>query len=116
MVARAGRIALLTYQAMWLCAIVPGHARGVVVLPGTSDNSHCCHSSSKSKPTDADAAKRRANCAICSFAARLSQAPAVDLKPPPMRLLERLAPPAAHVAPSIEQFPTYLGRAPPGAV
>jgi hypothetical protein len=33
-----------------------------------------------------------------------------------MRLLERLAPPAAHIAPSIEQFPTYLGRAPPTAV
>ena len=113
MLSRAGRIALLAYQALWLCAIVPGHARGIVVLPGTSGAAACCHPENKSKPTDADAAKRRANCAICSFAARLSQAVAVDLTPPPMRLLKRLAPPAAHVAPSIEQFPTYLGRAPP---
>jgi len=114
MLARPGRIALLAYQALWLCVIVPGHTRGIVVLPGSSDGS-CCQTPGKSKPADSDAPARRANCAICSFAARITPAIPIDLTPPPLELLSREPAPPAHVWPSVEIRLTCLERAPPVA-
>src|SRR5437868_11941263 len=99
MFARPGRIALLVYQALWLCVIVPGHTRGVVVLPGTTIS--CCKSPEKSRPADSNSPTRQKNCAICNFAARITPAIPIDLTPPPLELLRREKPPAAHIAPSI---------------
>jgi hypothetical protein len=110
---RSVRIALLAYQALWLCVIVPGHTRGIVVLPGTSRDAACCHAPGKSTPCNSDAPKRQQNCAICAFAARLSPAIAIDLTPPPLELLRREVPPFAHIAPTVAIVLTCHERAPP---
>ena len=45
MFGRPFRILLLAFQAVWLGAIVPGHTRGVVTLPGSEPaGGGCCAS------------------------------------------------------------------------
>lgn len=124
---RGLRIALLVFEAVWLNAIVPGHRRGVVALPGescglcqeaASTERACCthHVSSRPAPKDdpgkGDPAK---HCAICYFAARLCTPPVVDLTPPPLRLVGQLPFPNPQSRDSVDFIPTYYGRGPPTA-
>src|SRR4051812_44045828 len=88
--ARAARLALLIFQAVWLNAIVPGHTRGVVQLPvgessGQSQTS-CCAERGRAGPESRSPAPARqtGNCAVCFFAANLSPPPMLDLTPPPL--------------------------------
>jgi hypothetical protein len=120
---RALRLAVLLFQAAWLNAIVPGHRRGAVALPGeacaacqVAHGNDCC----PGMPDDAPARPAipvskdpAAHCAICYFAAMLSTPPAVDPSPPVHRLLEIQNAPLAREWPSISSIPSYDGRAPP---
>src|SRR4051812_47753099 len=88
-------IALLVFQAVWLNAIVPGHTRGVVTLPGMSCDAgptvaagaRCCPAKGSSKAPAAPA-DRSAHCAVCYFAARITPPPVIDLTPPPLARTE----------------------------
>lgn len=123
MLSRLGRVALLVFQAVWFNIILPGHARGIVTVPGCpacQQESTCpfCHVTTKPKKAPADPRdhdKRAANCAICAFAARVTVEVPPDLRPPPLRLVGIAAAPLAQVAPQLSLLPTYDGRAPPAA-
>jgi hypothetical protein len=121
MLGRSFRIALLLFQVVWLNAIVPGHRRGIVLLSGEScpqcdanqtSEPACCvakHKGHPQKPGDAS------QCAICSFAARVTLPPTIDFRLDLLEELDRLAPPVAEPHTAQCHLPTYLGRAPPVA-
>jgi hypothetical protein len=127
---RAGSIALLVFQAIWLNAILPGHERGVVTLGG-ADPAASCHAPRKSAPAHAccpssSAADgeeqpapgeggRAARCAVCHFAARLTPPPPVDLVPAPAGLAERLPAERVRHLISLALPPVPPIRGPPGA-
>jgi hypothetical protein len=95
---RAFRVAMLVFQAVWLNAILPGHTRGIVTLPGAADDCASCASVAPRAaggccateggdgraPREKDPVPpgRAGRCAICHFAARLTIPPVVDLRPP----------------------------------
>lgn len=115
---RAGRILFILWQAVWLNAVIPGHTRGAIPLPGSApaDESPapgCCAGATdregESRPSPAD----RARCAVCYFAAGLILAAPPDLAPAPKGLCEVLPPAAPGDVPSLPLAPTYDGRGPP---
>ncbi len=118
---RAGRIALLVFQAVWLNVILPGHQRGALTLPGDVDSCNSCQTTTpcpqcasgnpetKRVPTPGD----KARCALCFFAVRLTIPATVDLTAPLHGFVERLVFPTPAVCESLFRNPTYLGRAPP---
>jgi hypothetical protein len=90
-------LAVLIFQAVWLIAIVPGHQRGVVLLPGYATTSPgCCNpvnrkinSPAKHSPSDSSPS-RSGQCAICHFSAHLSTPPTFDHSFVRHELLHRL--------------------------
>jgi hypothetical protein len=134
MFGRPFRIFLLAFQAVWLGAIVPGHTRGVVTLPGSEPAAGGCCASAEAKACHADGspadgenrpgdgkrgagdpAGRAARCALCFFAARLTLPPVIDLAAPALELLAVLS---ADVPPDVVSRPPllpYLARGPPTA-
>jgi hypothetical protein len=112
---------LLFFQAFWLNAVVPGHERGVIVMPGGSCNTaqvadtrpskNCC--GHRSDPKNDSSRKER--CAICFFAARLTVPEVPDLVPAPTRLSGEIACVVVQSSPDSQVVPTYLGRGPPAA-
>jgi hypothetical protein len=125
-VIRVTSLFLLAFQAFFLNIVVPGHTRGVITLTGRSDagtasmsGSSCCHTEGRKSSEDssrkAPTPKDRAECAVCHIAARVTTATTIDLRLTELGLLEVLPLPPPQLADSVEQFPTYLGRAPPAA-
>jgi hypothetical protein len=117
---RAGIIALLVFQAVWLNVILPGHTRGVITVPGAeTDARHTCCAAPQAQHTPNDnpppAKNRAGNCAVCFFAARLSLPTVVDLTPAPLGLAEVRPVPQPDTAVSVEFPAVYQGRAPPAA-
>src|SRR4051794_9360289 len=134
---RAGRIAFLVFQAVWLNAILPGHTRGLITLPGSPVGGSSCHESStamgggccptgvpSSVPSDpadpTDAGKRPpvdpgrlAHCALCHFAARLTVPPPVDLAPAPRDVIGVLADATPGRCVSLRFAPPYDACGPP---
>src|SRR5262249_10340484 len=102
------------FQAIWLNAVLPGHARGVVSLSGQICPQCCQHDQHGSSETkQSNPVQRSANCALCSLAARLTLPPTIDLRPPGLGLVEFWNPPIPKIAVKIEPIRTCLGRAPP---
>jgi hypothetical protein len=122
---RALRLSVLLFQAVWLNAVVPGHRRGAVRLPGEScaacgvaQHDACCPEMAgqpPARPAVPVSKDPAAHCAICYFAAMLSTPPAIDCSPPAHRLLEIHKPPVALERPSLPLIASYDGRAPPGS-
>src|SRR5690242_20355775 len=123
MLGRALRIALLLFETVWLNAVVPGHTRGIVPLPGTgcaacqtrSGQDGCCMDEEGRKP---DAPRHKsgdpaANCAICHFAARVTAPPFVDFTLPPMARVGSVPRFASPAICSLAPLTPYDGRAPP---
>lgn len=120
---RALRLAVLAFQAVWLNAVVPGHRRGAVQVPGEactacqpSQPQQCCPEMADPSPARPAAPLSKdpaAHCAICYFAAMLSPPPAVECAPPVHRLLEVRNAPLVREWPSLRLIPSYDGRAPP---
>lgn len=142
MFGRPFRILLLAFQAVWLGAIVPGHTRGVVALPGSGSpaagggGSACCApveerschagggesrtagksgTGGKGQPGTDDPAQRASHCAVCFFAVRMTLPPVVDLTAPPLELLDVLSPDVAPDFISLPPVLAYLARGPPAA-
>ena len=122
------RILLLAFQVVWLGAVLPGHTRGVVTLPGTGSDP-CCASEPKvrqpsccsdtgeeSKDDSNDPAKRAARCAICFFAVRLTTPPPIDFYPAPLELLEQVSPEQVPAPVALQLTLAYLARGPPLAI
>ncbi len=125
-------ILVLLWQAVWLLMIVPGHTRGQIVLPGTYDPptatrddgrpgisalAGCCSVTSSTSSNDGEpepmSEQRKANCAVCHFAARMSVAVAlVFVLPPPVVVEEvpALPPVVAYVC---EDVRVLDARGPP---
>jgi hypothetical protein len=113
---------MLIFQFVWFNMIVPGHRRGIVQLPGAraaccceQESVTCAHCQGTGSDKQKTPAKRdpAANCAICSFAARVSSPPAIDFIPPPTRLAARVDLPLSPLIPHLEFKPTYDACAPP---
>ena len=117
---RVAVILLALFQAAWLNAILPGHRRGVVTVPGyePSATHACCasdagHDGPGDGSSNGDQKQRAAHCAVCAFAAKLSTPPALEApvcSPRPVALAE-VPPPDA--APSRPFVLTYHSRGPP---
>ena len=120
MVGKSVRIILLSLLTAWYAAVLPGHTRGVVQLPGmacaatTSSPARCCDTKHSSKKSDAPP-KPASNCAVCHYMAALSA-------PPPLEHGIALLKPADVLRDVIVVQPTsaqiilpYHGRAPPAA-
>ena len=112
------RISILFVQVVWLNAVLPGHTRGQVVMPGgesaavarTCQNpARPCHSKDPSSP------ERKARCAVCFFAIRMVSVPVLVLKAPEMALLATLAVPEVLTpADAVDPLPER-DRGPPSA-
>ena len=118
---RGFRAALLAFQFLWLNIILPGHQRGVVTMPGAecpaceapaeqTERACCARHTHVPHPVPSDRSER---CAICFFAARVSQAVAFDFTHPPLQFVGMHELPPAAVSHSPQFASTYLGRAPP---
>ena len=112
---RAFTTILLVLEALFFNVVIPGHARGMIELPGADRCPACCvarHSPQKNSPTDS---QRTQNCAVCAFAAQLIVPPAADFAPPLTGTNEILPPPSAQQF-EVAAFPQpYFGRAPPAS-
>jgi hypothetical protein len=116
------RLAMLLFQAIWLNAIVPGHQRGLVGVPGErcaaghTNPGDCCAemaASSGRRPASPASGDPASHCAICHFAAALLAPPPINLAPPPLEFLEILRLPSPAQI-EVHSFPMpYDGRAPP---
>jgi len=117
------RILILLFEALWLNAIVPGHQRGMVPLPGESCETMgmagpssaraCCEHRSDGRSTPIQHGDPAQHCAICYFAARLTVPPPIDFAPRPTALVERVKQTAPVIAVSLAVPATYDGRGPP---
>jgi hypothetical protein len=119
---RALRVAILLLQAVWINAIVPGHRRGEVALPGETcaayqpHASSCCAEMAEIPPARHKAPRSgdpASHCAICHFAAALATPPAITLSPPPLTFLESIEPLVVERATAVLFVAPYDGRAPP---
>ena len=108
---------LLGYQAFFLNVVLPGHTRGAVTLDGRHTGASCCCDDAAAKPKSGapsgPSERDRNACAVCSFAARLTPPPVVDLVPPSLRFLTRLPLTPPVVVTGVERRLTYFGRGPP---
>jgi hypothetical protein len=126
---RAFRVAMIVFQAVWLNAILPGHTRGVVTLPGGRDDcaacatvvstatDRCCLTGNRhDRPTHGKAPispGRAGRCAICHFAARLTVPPTIDLRPPALELAAVCPTEPSHRCVSLRFVPPYDACGPP---
>ena len=119
---RAVRWCFIIFQCVWLNAVLPGHTRGVVTLPGTTDaqasrvEAHaCCAGATKSDSHDqrGPTPKQRDRCAVCFFAAHMATPPPALAPPAALGLSEILPVHAPATARSLDHRFAYLGRGPP---
>jgi hypothetical protein len=118
MLRRAGVIALVVFEALWLNVIIPGHTRGCVTMPccsGESAASSSCplcaypEKGPHHSPTPSD----REHCALCFFAAHLSIPPALDLSTPKLLFLHYIGSEAAKHLIARSVLVPFDGRGPP---
>ena len=120
------------WLALWFGVIVPGHKRGLVLLPGgepvqtkpvageicplagimVGTNRGCCPGS-KSPASPSPAPLPVSHCAVCYLAGVLDVPAVPDLAPKPLELIEVLPWPTPVAVTSSPKLQTYLGRAPP---
>ncbi len=121
------------WLALWFGVIVPGHKRGLVLLPGgtpppVTQNQNtepcplaqmmaasgtCCPSSSPRTPSSPSAPV--SHCAVCYLTGVLDVPPPPDFAPRPLELLQILPRPKPITVASASTTHIYLGRAPPTA-
>ena len=111
-------LGLLFLQVFWLNVVLPGHQRGVVLLPGpeVKSDSHCAakHSHACCAKTDGKKdSERKSRCAVCAFAARLTIPPPPLLTPTLLELRRDIASAKLQTLFSSDLPPVYWGRGPP---
>jgi len=121
---KALRWSFILFQCVWLNAVLPGHTRGVVTLPGSGDGDSrasvethaCCAGLAKTTDRKNDSPARKpasGSCAICFFAAHMATPPPALDPPAALGLREILPVHAPATARSLEHRFAYLGRGPP---
>ncbi len=129
----------VVWLALWFGVIVPGHKRGLVLLPGGSGGTgggpsavtqsqpgkpcplakmmsasgKCCPSSRT--PASPSPGGPVTHCAVCYLTGVLDVPAAPDLAPKPLELLQTLPWPKPIAVASAPTTQFYLGRAPPTA-
>ena len=106
---------------IWFGAIVPGHRRGVVTVPGASSECDCCACAcSETSPPNTKAsdpsqapANPSSKCAICDFAAHLTLPPPFEITLLPLGLAARAADPTIEDRVARIVLTPYDGRGPP---
>ncbi|MGB7161508.1 MAG: hypothetical protein WBD40_25840, partial [Tepidisphaeraceae bacterium] len=79
---RVPRILLLLLVTVWYAALLPGHQRGVIQLPGANPagaHDGCCEENKPQRPGDPVPARSPANCAVCKYMGALTIAPPPEL-------------------------------------
>ena len=114
---KASRIFLLALLAVWYGAVLPGHTRGVVQLPGTAcattPSTTCCDKKPANK-SDAPA-KPASNCAVCHYMATLSAPPPLEHGIALLKSADVLTDVLVIQPTSAQIILPYHGRAPPAA-
>jgi len=123
----------VVWLALWFGVIVPGHKRGLVLLPGGTPppatrpqagetcplaqmkggTGTCCPTSNA--PAVPSPTGPASHCAVCYLTGVLDVPPAPDLTPKPLELLQILPWPKPITVASASTTHIYLGRAPPTA-
>ncbi len=122
----------ILWLALWFGVIVPGHKRGLVLLPGgqppaktqSSTGEPCplaqimalsgsCCPGSKSPSNTPGPDVPVSHCAVCYLTGVLDVPPLPDFAPKPLELVQALPWPSPDEVDSIRALQTYLGRAPP---
>lgn len=111
------RWSFILFQLLWLNAVVPGHTRGAVTMPGSTpaaarEADSCCdesHHGKKQSPTP-DQQKR---CAVCYFAIGIHLPPVVSFDHLQLGLIGTLPIPPPVTFESTRAILPYHGRAPP---
>ncbi|HEX8911911.1 MAG TPA: hypothetical protein VF796_06095 [Humisphaera sp.] len=98
MLRRIFTILLLAQQSVWLLAVLPGHTRGAILLPGAEGGDGCCAPAEPAPPRHAccppagreghghhapTPAERLKNCALCVHLTKMTPAPPPDVVPAP---------------------------------
>jgi hypothetical protein len=107
---RAGVIALLIFEAVWLNAFLPGHTRGVITVAQTSC---CAQKDTPQKPQKQPLDQSAKCCAVCFFAARLTVTAAAIIELPPAALVDELPLPAPAAVASTARIGVFDSRGPP---
>ena len=114
---RSLRWSFILFQLLWLNAVLPGHTRGAVTMPGSTPaaagaGDSCCstsHDAKKQSPTP-DQQKR---CAVCYFAIGLHLPPAISFDQLQLGLISTLPIPPPAAFDSARTILPFHGRAPP---
>jgi hypothetical protein len=114
MQSRAFRIFLLAVIGVWYAAVLPGHQRGVVQMPGAAGDA-CCQRGHGDHPDDPASApvKSPRTCAVCFYMSALLQAAPPDLCITSLGLTDCQPEPVGPAIVAAHPPATYLGRAPP---
>ncbi len=95
MLRRIAVVALILFESLWLNVIVPGHTRGIVLVPGAQPVVllPCCAAREEHQKSHDPTPEERGQCAICNFAAHLTVPATIDCRPQRLELLATIAPP-----------------------
>jgi hypothetical protein len=107
---RAFRILLLALIAVWYGAVLPGHQRGVVQLPGGGGGGDACCEHDGSAPEPAQSPR---TCAVCFYMAALDVAAPPDLGIAPLGATDAQPDAVVSTPLDVRLIATYHGRAPP---
>lgn len=87
-------LGLILFQLVWFNLIVPGHQRGMMLVPGTDASRRSCCSGgderSSHKPMTPE--QRAQHCAICYFCGHIGMPPSVTMAPVSLGLLCKVQP------------------------
>lgn len=99
MLSQLTRISVILFSVFWFGVFLPGHKRGIVLLPGatastdtschTSQGKSCCHSDTPETPAKEEKS-RTGGCAVCFHMAMLGTTPWFILYLPDYQLLTAL--------------------------
>jgi hypothetical protein len=113
---RVFRIFLLVLVSVWYGAVLPGHTRGVVQLPGVDRAAESCCAPGKAhrpgEPVNAPT-KSPLTCAVCAYMGALLNAAPPELGIAPLGPTDERLAQHAPTPIRVRLVTTYLGRAPP---
>ena len=120
---RLFRIFLLAFTTLWFGAVLPGHTRGIITVPGSANSSagddaemraSCCPSPGKEGNEKGKHKQTNGSCcAICFFIAGLLHFTPVTFDCIPRGQIEILSIPLARPVAAILPYQPYHSRAPP---
>ena len=116
------RILLLVFQAFWLNVVLPGHTRGMIVMPCAEpvqgQRHACCAKAAPAGEEHRDrreSSERASRCAVCFYAVRLTLPPPFHVELRPLAFVGRSQVVCPPLPTRLHRSLPYDGRGPPVA-